>query len=93
MKTSRLFEIVNDILDADSRAQLREIKSLKAALAKLKHKARVLNKEADNEKDEARCKELKEKIDIICAQRKKGLKLLKELKKKKKNKHKKKDES
>jgi hypothetical protein len=93
MKTSKLFDIVNDILDADSRAQLQEIKSLKSALEKLKQKARALNKEVEIEKDEARCKELKDKIDIICAQRKKGLKLLKKLKKEKKNKHENKDKS
>lgn len=93
MKTSRLFDIVNDILDADSRAQLQEIKSLKSALGKLKHKAKALRKEADNEKDESRCKELEDKIDIIYAQRKKGLKLLKKLKKEKKNKQENKDKS
>jgi len=93
MKTSRLFDIVNDILDADSRAQLQEIKSLKSALEKLKLKARALKKEADNEKDKSRCKELEDKMDIICAQRKKGLKLLKKLKKEKKHKHGKKDKS
>lgn len=87
MKTAKLFDIVNDILDSDSRAQLQEIKALKSALEKLKLKARVLYKEADNEKDAEKRKALKHKIDIICAQRRKGLKLLKKLKKEKKGKN------
>lgn len=86
MKTKKLFRIINEIIDADSRAQLNEIKALKSALHKLKTKAKALCKEAQSEKDEAKVKALNDKIDIICAQRKKGLKLLKKLKKEQKEK-------
>jgi len=88
VKTKKLFKIINDILDADSRAQMNEIKALKSALHKLKTKARALCKEAENEKDEAKVKALNDKMDIICAQRKKGIKLLKKLKKEQKDKRK-----
>lgn len=88
MKTKKLFGIINDILDADSRAQMNEIKALKSALQKLKVKAKQLSKEAESEKDEAKVKALNDKMEIICAQRKKGLKLLKKLKKEKKEKSK-----
>jgi hypothetical protein len=88
VKTKKLFRIINEILDADSRAQMNEIKALKSALHKLKTKAKALCKEAQSEKDEAKVKALNDKIDIICAQRKKGLMLLKKLKKEQKEKRK-----
>jgi hypothetical protein len=86
VKTKKLFDIINEILDADSRAQMNEIKALKSALKKLKVKAKALCKEAESEKDDAKVKALNDKMEIICAQRKKGLKLLKKLKKKQKEK-------
>lgn len=88
MKTKKLIGIINDIIDEDSRAQVNEIKALKSALQKLKGKAKALYKEAQNEKDDAKVKALNDKIEIICAQRKKGIKLLKKLKKDQKQKHK-----
>jgi len=88
VKTKKLFEIINDILDADSRAQMNEIKALKSALQKLKVKARALGEQAKNEKDGTKVKALNDKMEIICAQRKKGLKLLKKLKKEQKEKRK-----
>jgi CO dehydrogenase/acetyl-CoA synthase gamma subunit (corrinoid Fe-S protein) len=80
VKTKKLFDIVNKILDSDTRAQMNEIKALKSALKKLKEKAKALYKQAEEENDEVRKKALNDKITIICAQRKKGLKLLKKLK-------------
>lgn len=87
MKTKKLFGIINEILDADSRAQINEIKALKSVLQKLKVKAKALRKQIQNEKDKAKVKALNDKLEIIGAQRKKGLKLLKKLKKEQKNKH------
>ncbi|SFC31453.1 hypothetical protein SAMN05660443_2209 [Marinospirillum celere] len=83
MKLKKLMARVSDFLDADSKTQLEEIKSIRKVLKELKSKERDLKDKiaqvpAKNTEDK---EELQIKLDVIYAQRKKGLDRVKELKK------------
>ena len=83
MKLKKLMERVTEFLDADSKTQVEEIKSIRKVLKELKAKERDLkkgieqskHKVSDDERDE-----MKIRLDVIYAQRKKGLDRVKELK-------------
>lgn len=83
MKLNRILSKLNDILDDDRRAQLQEIEALKVSIKRLKNKYKEFEGQCESEVDEKKKAKLQEKINIIRAQRKKGLKLLKSLKKEK----------
>ncbi len=79
MKLKKLLGNLSDLLDVDRREQLKRYDDIKAALKKLKKKRNELRHELKTADDEKRGKILK-KLEIVAAQRRKGVDLLKELK-------------
>lgn len=85
MKTRKLLNKLKDILSDERKAQLARYSSLKKVLKSLRNeKIRLEMKLAEARNEEDR-KEIASRLEIISAQRKKGLQLLKELKKQRKN--------
>lgn len=80
MKASKLLERVRQFLDADRHSQLGKIKSIRKVLKELKQKERDLREELDQEKDPVAIENLQLKLDVIYAQRKKGVDRVQELK-------------
>ncbi|MEJ1296453.1 MAG: hypothetical protein RPU64_12575 [Candidatus Sedimenticola sp. (ex Thyasira tokunagai)] len=80
MKTTKLIEIANEYLDADKQKQRKQRDSIKVILKKLKKKQDKLNAKLANEKSKDNCKKIQKNLNIVFAQRKKGLKILKSLK-------------
>jgi phage shock protein A len=79
MKLTKILTKLNDILDDDRRAQLQEIEALKVSIKRLKKKYKEFESQCEAEVDQKKKAKLQEKINIVRAQRKKGLKLLKSL--------------
>lgn len=78
MKTRKLLARLMDYLDGDARQRRRERDDLLAVLDKLKRREKKLKRQLDDERDAERHATLQQEIDIIHAQRKKGVRLLKE---------------
>jgi hypothetical protein len=78
MKTRKLLDKLVGFLDGDARKRKKERNDLKAVLKKLKRREKKLKGHLEDEKNPDRCKALKNEIDIVHAQRKKGVRLLKE---------------
>jgi len=78
MKTRKLLEKLMGYLDADARQRKKERDDIKAVLKKLKRREKKLKNQLGDEKDEKKHAALQGEIDILHAQRKKGVKLLKE---------------
>jgi hypothetical protein len=78
MKTRKLLDKLVTYLDGNARKRKRERDDLKAVLKKLKRRERKLLRAVEDEKNDDRRKALKKEADIVHAQRKKGVKLLKE---------------
>lgn len=83
MKLKKLMARVSQFLDADSKTQMEEIKSIRKVLKELKSKERDLKEKIADlaAKNSEERDELQIKLDVIYAQRKKGLDRVKELKK------------
>ena len=81
MKTPTLITRVQEFLDADKKKQRDQIKCLKELLHKLKKKQRTLKAKLETERDDKTRKRLRKDLDVIFAQRKKGIATLKTLKK------------
>jgi ribosomal protein L5 len=85
MKAKKLLNKLKDILSDERKAQLTRYSSLKKVLKSLRNeKIRLEMKLAEARNEEDR-EEIASRLEIISAQRKKGLQLLKELKKERKN--------
>ena len=84
MKATKLLEKLKDYLGAERRAQLAKYDSIKRVLKKLKKKENALKDKLKKEHDEKARKRLKKEMDVLSAQRKKGVNTLKELKEAKK---------
>ena len=85
MKTRKLLNKLKDILSDERKAQLARYSSLKKVLKSLRNeKIRLEMKLAEARNEEDR-EEIASRLEIISAQRKKGLQLLKELKKAREN--------
>ncbi|MFC1696078.1 hypothetical protein ACFL1C_08145 [Pseudomonadota bacterium] len=85
MKAKKLLNKLKDILSDERQAQLARYSSLKKVLKSLRNeKIRLEMKLAEARNEEDR-QEIASRLEIISAQRKKGLQLLKELKKERKN--------
>ena len=83
MKVKKLLDKLKDILSAERHAQLAKYASLKKVLkARRVEKAR-LKKERAESQDENERQEIATRLKVISVQRKKGLTVLKELKKEK----------
>ena len=83
MKTPDLIRKVQELLDADKKKQRDQIKCLKELLDKLKKKQRALKTKLESERDDKTRKRLRKDLDVIFAQRRKGIATLKTLKKSK----------
>ncbi|WP_416885572.1 hypothetical protein [Marinospirillum sp.] len=88
MKLKKIMERVAQFLDADSQTQYKELCSVRKILKELKQKERKLREKNSAKLSEEEATELQIKLDVIYAQRKKGLEKVKllreELKKTKK---------
>lgn len=80
MKAKKLLERVRHFLDADTQTQLEQIKSIRNILKQLKKKERELQDELSHEQESELQEALQNKLDVIYAQRKKGLDQIKHLK-------------
>ena len=86
MKIQKLLNKLKDILNADRQAQLEKYKSLKKVLKSLRTEKKGLEKRLSETTDEEQRQELSSRLKVISMQRKKGLRLLKELKEERKRK-------
>lgn len=75
MKAKKLLALLSQFLDADSKTQQEEIKSIRTVLKELKNKERDLRaKLADKiDTDPEDAEALQLKLDVIYAQRRKGV--------------------
>ncbi len=80
MKTKKLLKKVREYLDSDRREQIKRSKSIGKVLKELKEYERALKDELHAEENEKDCEPIQKEIDVIRAQRKKGLAILKEIK-------------
>ena len=80
MKIQKLLDKLKDILSADRQAQLEKYKSLKKVLKSLRTEKKGLEKDLSATTDTETQQEISARLKVISVQRKKGLKLLKELK-------------
>jgi hypothetical protein len=84
MSTRKLLDKLKGILSAEHDAQQKKYKSLKKILKALRDEKTHLKKEIERVTDEAEREHLESRLKVISMQRKKGLTLLKELKKERK---------
>lgn len=80
MKTPKLFKMAQQYLGEDAKKAKQHKACIKEILKKLKKKERVLKDKLATEKSDKEKKHIEQDLDIIFAQRKKGLKTLKGLK-------------
>jgi hypothetical protein len=73
MKTRKLLARLADFLDADRAAQQAEVESIRKLLKKLKEKERNLRDKLDRETDPDEREAIAAKLDVVHAQRRKGL--------------------
>jgi cysteinyl-tRNA synthetase len=81
MKTNQLLTAIKELFDESEKKQQGKKKHLKQVLQQLKAKQKVLGKMLKGANDKKECKGINKEIDVIIAQRRKGLKLLKSMKK------------
>jgi hypothetical protein len=84
MNIQKRLNKLKDILDADRQAQLEKYKSLKKVLKSLRTEKKGLEKRLSDTTDEEQRQELSSRLKVISMQRKKGIRLLKELKEERK---------
>ena len=84
MPTNKLLDKLKNYLDANRRAQIAKYDSIKRVLKKLKKKENILKDKLKKEHNEKAHKRLEKEMDVLSAQRKKGVNMLKELKEAKK---------
>ena len=86
MKITKLLDKLNSITDAKRKAQIKKYDSLKKVLKALRaEKARLEVKLAKTSEEESR-REIESRLKVIKVQRKKGLKLLEDIKQERKQK-------
>jgi hypothetical protein len=81
MNINKLVEKAEDFLNSDERKRKQKRKYLKEVIHKLKKHEKALKEKLEKESDEGVKEKLKKEIGLAHAQRKKGLKNLKALKK------------
>lgn len=84
MNIQKLLNKLKDILNADRQAQLEKYKSLKKVLKSLRTEKEGLEERLSDTTDEEQRRELSSRLKVISMQRKKGIRLLKELKEERK---------
>jgi len=83
MKTKTLIEKAQQFLNLEKKEQFDQIASLKGILKELKKKKSSLKEKLANEEDKKKALDFQRKLDVISSQRKKGLNIIKKLKKNK----------
>ena len=86
MKVQKLLDKLTDILSDERHAQMEKYKSLKKVLKALRVEKVKLEKELANTTDPQQRHDIESRLKIISKQRKKGLEVLKSLKKERKQK-------
>jgi hypothetical protein len=81
MKRKKLLRKIKALLDADQRAQLAKYDSLEKVLQKLEEKESAFREKLGEEKDKERRGEILRKLEVLEAQRKKGVRLKEEIEK------------
>ncbi|MDP6184531.1 MAG: hypothetical protein QF609_12015 [Gammaproteobacteria bacterium] len=79
MKQKKLLDKLKTFFDAGARERERQRTDIKDILKKLKKRERKLKEKLAAEKSGGKRKRLQQEIDVIYAQRKKGVKLVKEM--------------
>lgn len=79
MKQKKLLEKLKSFFDADERERQEQKADIKKILKKLKKKERKFKEKLGNEKKQEKRTHIQQDIDVIYAQRNKGISLLKEL--------------
>jgi len=81
VKKKKLLKKLQDFFDADQREREQHVEDIKCILKKLKDKERKLKETLDVcTDDDEHCQALQQELDIIYAQRMKGVKIVKEIK-------------
>ncbi len=86
MKIKLLLDKLAGILNDERHAQIEKYKSLKKVLKALRNEKKILEETLAQTQDKELQHEIESRLKIISAQRTKGLKVLKDLKKEKKKK-------
>lgn len=86
MKIKRLLDKLAGILNDERHAQIEKYKSLKKVLKALRDEKKILEETLAQTQEKELQHEIESRLKIISAQRTKGLKVLKDLKKEKKKK-------
>ncbi len=81
MKYQKLLNKLKDILSAKRKAQLEKYSSLKKVLKSLRAEKKKMEIQMAGDIDDETRREITSKLKVISKQRKKGLKVLQELKK------------
>jgi hypothetical protein len=81
MGTEKLIDKMHGLLKLDREQLKKKRDKVRSLLEKLKKKQKDLEEKLANEKDEEKKKRLEQNLKVIYAQRKKGIKLCKSLKK------------
>jgi len=84
VKIKRLLDKLSGILNDERKKQIEKYKSLKKVLKALRNAKVILEETLAQTNDEELQHEIESRLQIISAQRKKGLKVLKDLKRKRK---------
>ncbi len=79
MKQKKLLDKLKTFFDSDIREREKQKSDIKDILKKLKKRERKLMEKLDNENNAGKRKRFQQEIDVIYAQRGKGIKLIKEL--------------
>lgn len=80
MKRKKLLQKLADYLSLDQRSLRKKREKMRQVLKQLREKEHKLKKRMDHERDPARQLQLSRELDILRAQRTKGISVLKELK-------------
>ena len=79
MSKKKLLEKLQEFFDADQQEKVKHTKEIKKILKKLKEKERKIQKKLELSDDVDKAVELQKELDIIYAQRMKGIKIIKEI--------------
>ncbi len=80
MTTEKLIDKFNRLLSLEKRKQKDKKDKLRALLKKLKQQQKALEARLDKEKDDDERKQLKRRVKVLKVQRRKGIKLCKNIK-------------
>jgi len=79
MSKKKLLKKLQEFFDADQREKEHRTKQIKKVLKKLKEKEHKIKEKIAKSKDEVLITELQQELNIIYAQRMKGIKIIKEM--------------